>query len=88
MASILSTVACFMGPSTIMIDCRIRAETVNLFMICLCDPGAGKSPAFQHGCAQPIRLHLETKEDNTLFVDEFSETGLSVNLKQQMATKQ
>ena len=81
LASILPTVACLMGPSTIKVDCRIRAETVNLFIICLCDPGAGKSPAFQHGCAQPIRLHVETKEDNVLFVDEFTEAGLFRQLK-------
>ena len=81
LASVLPTVACLMGPSTVKVDCRIRAETVNLYMICLCDPGAGKSPAFQHGCAQPIRLHVEAKEDNPLFVDEFTEAGLFRQLK-------
>ena len=44
-------------------------------------PGAGKSPAFQHGCAQPIRFHLQAKEDNPLFVDEFTEAGLFRQLK-------
>ena len=81
LASVLPTVACLMGPSTIKVHCRIRAENVNLYMICLCDPGAGKSPAFQHGCAQPIRLHVEAKEDNPLFVDEFTEAGLFRQLK-------
>ena len=56
LASILPTVACLMGQSTIKVGCRIKAESVNLFVICLCDPGAGKSPAFKHGCAQPLRL--------------------------------
>ena len=88
LASVLPTVACLMGPSTVKVDCRIRAETVNLYMICLCDPGAGKSPAFQHGCAQPIRLHVEAKEDNPLFVDEFTEAGLiSGSLNQHLAIK-
>ena len=81
LASILPTVACLMGPSTTKVDCRIRAETVNLFIICLCDPRAGRSPAFQHGCDQPIRLHVETKEDNALFVDEFTKAGLFRQLK-------
>ena len=75
-ASVLPTVASLMGPSTIEVDCRIRAETVNLHMICLYDPGVGKSPAFQHGHAQPIQLHAEATEDNPLFVDEFTEAGL------------
>ena len=88
LASVLPTVACLMGPSTVKVDCRIRAETINLYMICLCDPGAGKSPAFQHGSAQPIRLHVEAKEDNPLFVDEFTEAGLiSGSLNQHLAIK-
>ena len=81
LASVLPTVACLMGPSTVKVDCRIRAETINLYMICLCEPGAGKSPALQHGCAQPIRLHVEAKEDNPIFVDEFTEAGLFRQLK-------
>ena len=43
-------------------------------MTCLCDPGF-------HGCAQPICLHVETKEDNALFVDEFTKAGLFRQLK-------
>ena len=81
LASILPTVACLMGPSTVKVGCRICAETINLYVICLCDPGTGKSPAFQHGCAQPIRLHVEAKENNPLFVDEFMEVGLFFQLK-------
>ena len=50
-------------------------------MICLCDPRTGKFPAFQHGCAQPIRLHVEAKENNPLLVDEFTEAGLFWQLK-------
>ena len=76
LASILPTVACLMGQSTIKVGCRVKAESINLFLIFLCDPGSGKSPAFQHGCAQPVRLHVEAKEDIPLFVDEFTEAGL------------
>ena len=81
LASVLPTVAYLIGPSTVKVDCRIHAETIHLYMICLCDPGAGKSPTFQRGCAQPIRLHVETKEDNPLFVNEFTEAGLFWQLK-------
>ena len=38
-------------------------------------PGAGKSPVFQHGCAHPIRLHVEAEEDIPLLVNEFPEAG-------------
>ena len=81
LASILPTVACLMGRSTIKVGCRIKAESINLFLICLCDPGAGNSPAFRHGCAQPVRLHVEAKGDIPLFVDEFTEAGLFRQLK-------
>ena len=46
LASVLPTVARLMGPSTVKVDCRIRAETVNLYMICLCDPGQGSPLPF------------------------------------------
>ena len=46
LASVLPTVACLMGPSTVKVDCRIRAETINFYMICLCDPGQGSPLPF------------------------------------------
>lgn len=63
------------------INCRLQAEAVNLFIVCLCDPGAGKSPAFQHGCAQPVRFHVESKQDIPLLIDEFIEASLFRQLK-------
>ena len=81
LASILPTVACLLGPSKLKVSCRLQAEAINLFVVCLCDPGAGKSPAFQHGCAQPVRLHVESKQDIPLFIDEFTEAGLFRQLK-------
>lgn len=38
---------CLIGQSTTKVGCRIRAESIKLFMIHVHDPGAGKSPAFQ-----------------------------------------
>ena len=63
-----------MGQSTIKVGYKIKAESINLFLICLCDPRAGKSPAFHHGCAQPVRLHVEAREDIPLFEDELKAT--------------
>lgn len=76
LASVLPTVACLLGPTKLKVNCRLQAEAINLFMVCLCDPGAGKSPAFQLGCAQPIREHVEAKKDIPLFIDEFTEAVL------------
>ena len=74
LASILPNAASLMGQSTIKVGCKIKAESINLFLICLCDPRAGKSPAFHHGGAQPVRLHVEAREDILLFEDEFKAT--------------
>ena len=45
---------CLIGQSTTKVGCRIRAESINLFMICLRDPGTGKSPAFQQCSASKV----------------------------------
>lgn len=47
-------VVCLMGQSTTRVGCRIRAESINLFMICLRDPGTGKPPAFQQCSASKV----------------------------------
>ncbi|KAL9977882.1 hypothetical protein ACROYT_G015337 [Oculina patagonica] len=59
---ILPTVVCLMGQTTIKVDCRLRPEQVNLFIICLSSPGSGKSPTFHNGCSQPVQLHIEEQK--------------------------
>lgn len=87
LASIFPTVACLMGATNIKVDCKLRHEHVNLFMLCLSPPGSGKSPAFQNGCSQPVRLHVEDQASTTLFVDEFTEAGLFRRLQSSMGHK-
>ena len=60
LASILPNAASLMGRSTIKVGCKIKAESINLFLI------LGQEsllPSFHHGCAQPVRLHVEARED-------------------------
>lgn len=77
LASILPSVATLMGQATVRVPSKLFPENINIFMVCLCEPGAGKSPAFQHGCQVPLRLHVEQKNNNSpLFVDDFTEKGL------------
>ena len=71
LASILPNAASLMGRSTIKVGCKIKAESINLFLI------LGQEsllPSFHHGCAQPVRLHVEAREDIPLFEDEFKAT--------------
>lgn len=76
-----------MGATNIKVDCKLRHEHVNLFMLCLSPLGSGKSPAFQNGCSQPVRLHVEDQVSTTLFVDEFTEAGLFRQLQSSMGHK-
>ena len=87
LASILRTVACLMRPTAIKVDCKMRQEQLNLFMVCLSPPGSGKSPAFQNGCSQLIRLHAEEQSKNPIFVDEFTEDGLFRQLQTSSSNK-
>ncbi|KAK3739256.1 hypothetical protein QZH41_000262 [Actinostola sp. cb2023] len=82
LASILPSVATLLGHTTVQVPSKLFPENVNVFCICLCEPGAGKSPAFQHGCQIPLRIHVEQRNDNRpLFVDDFTEKGLFNQLK-------
>ena len=47
-----------------------------MFVIRLSPPGSGKLPAFQNGCSQPIRLHVEEQSKNPIFLNKFNEVGL------------
>lgn len=87
LGSILPTVACLLGTTNIKVECKLRHENVNLFVLCLSPPGSGKSPAFQNGCSQPVRLHVEEVKSTTLFVDEFTEAGLFRQLKSSLGHK-
>ncbi|KAL9977262.1 hypothetical protein ACROYT_G014646 [Oculina patagonica] len=79
--NILPTVACLMGPTTIKVECKLRREHVNLFMVCVSAPGSGKSPAFHNVYSQPIRTRVEEQSDTALFADVFTQKGLFNQLK-------
>ena len=80
-------VACLVGATNIKMDCKLRHEYVNLFMLCLSPPGSGKSPGFQNSCSQPVGLHVEDHASTTLFVDEFTEAGLFRQLQSSLGTR-
>lgn len=87
LASVLPTVASLMGPTTIKVECKLRPEHINLFMVCLSAPGSGKSPAFQNACSNPVRIHVEEQNLTALFVDDFTEKGLFNQLKKSKGHK-
>ena len=87
LASILPMLACLTGETTIKVECKLKTERINLFVICLSEPGSWKSPAFQNGCSQLVRLHVEEQASTTLSVDEFTEAGLFQQLKSSLGRK-
>ena len=51
-------------------------EKGNLFLVGLAPSGAGKTPACNFGCVNPLITHLEPRIDQNLLVDETSSNGL------------
>lgn len=50
LVSVLLIVVCLMGFLIVKVDCRMRIESINFYMICLCDLGVGKLFVFYYGC--------------------------------------
>ena len=75
----MSVVSTLMGPKT---KLRIRptySEPCNLFTVCLSEPGAGKSQAFELAVERPLR-HLENSVAQSVVVNDFTRKGLFQHL--------
>ena len=77
---ILSAVSGLMAPKTRLKMSEIEEEPVNLFMIVLAPPGAGKSAALRAGIENPI-VSLEASIDMPIFVEDFTRSGVFLHLK-------
>ena len=75
LASTLPCVSSLLGGSYVELFDSWK-EHSNIFMIALAPSGAGKIPACNIGCVNPVISHLEPKIDASLLVDETSSTGL------------
>lgn len=76
----LTTVAALMGPKVYVRLRKEYPEPVNLFTICMAEPGAGKSQAFRMSIIDPI-MSLGSPLSNIL-VDEYTRRGLFRHLQQ------
>ena len=76
----LTTVAALMGPKVYMRLRKEYPEPVNLFTICMAEPGAGKGQAFRMSIIDPI-MSLGSPLSNIL-VDEYTCRGLFRHLQQ------
>lgn len=75
----VTTVACLMGPKVYV---RLRheyPEPVNLFAICMAEPGAGKSQAFRMLIIDPL---MSLGSMSNILVDEYTRRGLFRHLQQ------
>ena len=55
---------------------RLHPEDINLCMVSLAEPGAGKSPAFYHASHRPMRTHVDMKKNEDIIIDDFTEAGI------------
>ena len=72
----LSTTSGLIGANTKVRLFGTLEESGNLYVHILANLGAGKIPAWKHGCIIPLVNHLESKVGKTLFVDDTSVSGL------------
>ena len=75
----LTTVAAIMGPKVYVRLRKEYPEPVNLFTICMAEPGAGKSQAFRMSIIDPL-MSLGGPMSNIL-VDEYTRRGLFRHLQ-------
>jgi hypothetical protein len=78
--AILSAVSGLIAPKTKLKMSEIEEEPVNLFMIVLAPPGAGKSAALRAGIEIPI-VSLEETIDRPVLVEDFTRSGVFLHLK-------
>ena len=75
----MSVVSTLMGPKTKLSIRPTYSEPCNLFTVCLSEPGAGKSQAFELAVERPLR-HLENSVAQSVVVNDFSRKGLFQHL--------
>ena len=74
---VLSTIGALLGKSELKLFSTYK-ERANLFFVALAPSGAGKTPAAQISCSNPIMKYLEPKigSEKQLLVDNSSSSGL------------
>ena len=71
----MSVVSTLMGPKTKLSIRPTYREPCNLFTVCLSEPGAGKSQAFELAVERPLR-NLKNSMAQSVVVNDFTRKGL------------
>ena len=75
---ILSVVSGLLGPG-VKIQTTYK-EPVNIFLVCLVEPHAGKTQALKESCQYPVVDNLEPKIDKQIVLQNFTSSGIRQHL--------
>ena len=60
--ALLPTIATLQGKTTVKTRSKLEDESINIWIVCLCEPGGGKRPALKIACEEPVREYLEVSK--------------------------
>ena len=76
LVSALTITSCLMGPDCVFAVRERHKEPCNLFTLCLCEPGTGKTQAYKIAVELPL-----SSVSSTLLIHEYTAKGLFDHLK-------
>lgn len=80
-AAILPTVSALLGPNTCVKVLETYEEPVNIFLVCLAEPKAGKSQSMRPGCTQPLTTFVEKRVQTELLIQSFTASGMRKHMQ-------
>lgn len=80
-AAILPTVSALLGPNTCVKVFETYEEPVNIFLVCLAEPKAGKSQSMRLGCTEPLITFVEKRVQTELLVQSFTASGMRKHMQ-------
>ena len=80
-AAILPTVSALLGPNTCVKVLETYEEPVNIFLVCLAEPKAGKSQSMRLGCTQPLTTFVEKRVQTELLIQSFTASGMRKHMQ-------
>ena len=80
-AAILPTVSALLGPNTCVKVLETYEEPVNIFLVCLAEPKAGKFQSMHLGCTQPLTTSVEKRVQTDLLIQSFTASGMRKHMQ-------
>ena len=80
-AAISKTVSVLLGPNTCVKVLKTYEKPVDIFLVCLAEPKAGKSQSMRLGCTQPLTTFVEKRVQTELLIQSFTASGMRKHMQ-------